>query len=67
MKLQGKTMRNVLTVVTLVTATLFIVPSAIAGVVPGPAMGDNWAGIAAIAVVGIGYVVIRQIRQKRGT
>ena len=48
-------------------ATTFLLASpAIAGVVPGPTMGDNWSGVAAIVVVGVVLIGFRHLYRKLG-
>lgn len=59
-------MKKLLTTFASLAMALTVVTPAVAGVVPGPTMGDNWAGIAVIAIAGIGFLVVRQLRRKRG-
>ena len=46
-------------------ALMLVAGQALAGTVPGPEMGEGFAGLSVLAAVVAGYVVVRRIRQKR--
>ena len=46
-------------------ALMLLSSQALAGLAPGPEMGEGFAGLSVLAAVVAGYVVVRRIRQKR--